>query len=83
MRKRHVKYSAYRYKAMYERVKQEMRRVKQEMKASSRKYHLRKEHLQWENKCLQYELDICMKEYKPHYDEYIRLEVEKEVALYW
>ena len=76
MRKRHVKYSAYRYKAMYE-------RVKQEMKASSRKYHLRKEHLQWENKCLQYELDRCMEDYKPHYDEYIRLEVEKVVALYW
>jgi hypothetical protein len=69
MRKRHVKYSAYRYKAMYE-------RVKQEMKASSRKY-------QYEKKCLQYELDRCMEDYKPHYDEYIRLEVEKVVALYW
>jgi hypothetical protein len=76
MRKRHVKYSAYRYKAMYE-------RVKQEMKASSRKYHLRKEHMQREHKWLLYKLDLCIKEYKPHYDEYIRLEVEKEVALYW
>jgi hypothetical protein len=76
MRKRHVKYSAYRYKAMYE-------RVKQEMKASSRKYHLRKEHLQSENKWLEDKLDLCIKEYKPHYDEYMRLEVEKEIALYW
>ena len=70
MRKRHVRYSAYRYKTKYKRAKQVAKLLFMESK-------LRIEELQSEIEDMQSDIEL----YKPYYDEHFRMMVNKELAL--
>jgi len=72
MRKRHVRYSAYRYKTKYTRAKQVAKLLFMESK-------LRIEELQSEIEDMQSDIEL----YKPYYDEHFRMMVNKELALVW